>query len=132
MKKEKRKGKPGYFATYRHFRRDSGAVTAACIVHPLGDGTFDIVAGFSFCNPDDHFSRPEGRKYATERLMKNPIIIKAAKGIAPALMEYLRKTNASMFVDELFKDFGIADYKHANKDKAGNFDNWFMQFVREL
>lgn len=129
MKKEK----PGYFVTYRHFKRDSGAATAACVVHPLGDGTFDIVAGFSFCNPFDPFSRKRGRECATERLMKSPIILKNVKGIAPALMIYLR--NASQkFCDESFKELGIAEYEHAhaNENKAGNFDSWFFQFVAEL
>ena len=127
MKKEK----PGYFSTYRHFRRMSGSATAACVVKPLGDGTFDIVAGFSFCNPDDQFSRPEGRKYARERLMKNPIIIKAAKGIAAALMDYLRTVTEGL-CDNWDEKLGVSDYQHEGKNKYPAFDSWFMQFVKEL
>ena len=124
--------KPGYFTTYRHFRRDSGAATAACVVKALGNGTFDIVAGFSFCNPDDDFSRPKGRKYATERLMKNPIVIKAAKGIAPALMAHLRSVSDNLLLSQAFEEMGIADYEHAMDRKHGNFDMWFLEFVKEL
>lgn len=128
MKKEK----PGYFITYRHFRRDSGAATAACVVHPLGDGVFDIVAGFSFCNPDDFFSRPEGRKRATERLMKNPIVLKGVKGIAPALMRHLRSIADTLLLSQAFEEIGIAEYEHANEDKSGSFDSWFLTFVADL
>ena len=124
--------KLGYFTTYRHFRRDSGAATAACVVRHLGMGVFDIVAGFSFCSPEDFFSRKAGRDYATERLMKNPIVLKNVRGVAPALMKHLRSISDNLLLSQAFEEMGIAEYKHAMDRKHGNFDMWFLEFVREL
>lgn len=63
--------------------------------------------------------------------MKSPIIIKAAKGIAAALMDYLRVVTEGL-CDDWDKKLGVDDYRHAGRDKYPGFDSWFMQFVKEL
>jgi len=128
MKKEK----PGYFFTYRHFRRDSGAATAACMVHTQDDGTFNLLVGFSFCNPKDIFSREEGRDHAADRLLKSPIFFKGVKGIAPVLMNYLKNIINLTLKDRLdfVKEMGIEKYGHSKK--GGDFSSWFFDFLKSL
>jgi len=129
MKKEK----PGYFFTYRHFRRKNGAATAACMVHTQDDGTFNLLVGFSFCNPKDMFSREEGRGHAGWRLLHNrPIFFKNVKGIAPVLMNYLKNIINLTPKDRLdfVKEMGIEKYNHRNKD--GDFSSWFFDFLKAL
>ncbi len=125
MKKEK----PGYFFTYRHFRRDSGAATAACMVHKQDDGTFNLLVGFSFCNPQDIFSKEDGRDYAGYRLLQKPIFFRNVKGIAPVLMKYLKDFVSGQEID-VAKELGIDEYDHRKKDS--DFGDWFFDFLKEL
>lgn len=50
-----------------------GAITAAVVVWPVDYGTGRLLAvGFSFCSPDDQFSRAVGRKQSLDMANQNP------------------------------------------------------------
>jgi len=125
------KEKPGYFFTYRHFRRDNGAATAACMVHAQDDGTLNMLVGFSFCNPKDMFSKEDGRDYASYRLLENPIFFRNAKGIATTLIKHL-KSFSEEDIQEVIKELKMDDYCHSKKDKNGDLGDWFFDFVDGL
>jgi hypothetical protein len=58
------------FITYRHFRRDSGAITACCKVY---SDESRMLVGFALCSPEDMFSKKRGRLIAEGRMNARPI-----------------------------------------------------------
>jgi len=123
--------KPSYFVTFRHFRRESGGATAACVVRPCGNKKLDLVIGFSFCSPEEtNFSRKVGRSKALDRLVKHPIILEGVVGIAQPIITYLK-----IFTDPYaaIHQLGVSVYDHVNDGVyCGNFIKWFPKFISEL
>jgi len=112
------------FVTFRHFRRDSGAVTACCVV-TKHDKTLSFLVGFGLCNPEDHFSRKRGREEAMKCLALKPIQFNDVTKIADPIIKYMRDYKENGMLDS------IADtYYHKNKDSALSL--WFPKFVDEL
>jgi hypothetical protein len=109
------------FTTYRHFLRDEGGATAACIIFPEEN---KAVVGFSFCSPEEHqFSRSEGRKHAKKRLLENPIELDISDGIVKACIEFLK------FGGWTSSDFRFKLYKH---QKVTRITPWIQGFVDAL
>lgn len=124
------------FETYRHFRRDKGAVTACCSVLPDERKMF---VGFACCNPLDlgRFNRKKGRITAQGRLkgrgieiaLKEPEEFTTKKGetkfklgIAAALIEFMKN----------FDEHNMGMREYHSECKPGDLKKWFPEFLAEL
>jgi len=68
---------PRFFYFGRRDRKNGGVVTCAVITAKDFKDRPVLVTGYAFCSPKDSFSRPCGRKQAVQRMVDNPIIIRA-------------------------------------------------------
>jgi len=124
------------FVTYRHFRTDKGAVTAACLVDP---NTKTMAVGFSCCNPKDiFFNKWKGRTAATGRMNAGKIIVedlpvktvtdkitgneKEVLAISEALIDYIK--------DWENHNMGLKPYN--GLENKSEFRKWFPTFVSSL
>lgn len=124
----KNKRKRAFF-TFRYFKRPSGTLTASCAVFHTSptDKSKEMLVGFSFCVPEDQFSRKEGSKLAVSRMIKDPLHLKADCGISKTLLEYLRESSPDVVIEK----FGAAPYTHRNGNR-GDFDLLFRAFLKEV
>lgn len=130
MESEKRKK---VFTTSRYFRRESGAMTVTCVVihrEPPNDDVKDMVAGFSFCAPEDlqKFSRKEGKKFAISRMFRFPVLFKNVQGISKTLMDFVKDANSGY---ELVEKCKLNQYT-TKRGESGDFVLWVQSFLKDL
>ena len=124
------------FLTYRHFRNDKGAVTAACKVDPE---TKKMIVGFSCCNPKDvFFNKWKGRTAATGRMETAKLIVedlpvktvtdkrsgneKEVLAISEALVAFMRR----------WEDHNMGLKSYNGREDRCEFRKWFPVFIEEL
>lgn len=124
------------FVTYRHFRTDKGAVTAACRVDP---DTRKMTVGFSCCNPKDvFFHKFRGRKAASGRMEKGKLVVedlpvktikdkrsgqdKEILAISEALVDYIKEWEQH--------NMGMKPYN--GREERSEFLKWFPEFASSL
>ena len=112
------------FTTFRHFRRKSGAVTAACVICP---GSKKMLVGLAFCSPHEKvFNRIAGRTHAKERFFEANVVLSAEDGISKNIITFLKSLTPETIP-------GVKQYGDGrDTKKEGEFKIWFPTFQAEL